>query len=141
MKWILLCFTGFACGTAIAGGVISFFIMIGLVPRLIQRTHTGRYILMYESIITIGGICGGLSLLYDGRIPIGWIGDILTGFFSGIYVGCLALALTEVLNTLPILCRRTGISRNLKWIVLALILGKTAGSVIYYFVPGFLKIN
>ena len=136
--WILLCSIGLASGAAIAGGVLSFFVMIGLVPRLIQRSNTGRYIHLYETIITIGGTLAGLSLLYTGTIPLGITGDILTGLFTGIYIGCLALALTEVLNVIPILCRRTGMTRNLKWIVLALILGKTAGSLIYYFVPGFL---
>ena len=139
MKWIILCLIGAASGAAIAGGVLSFFVMIGLVPRLIQRTGTAQHILLYETIITIGGILAGLSLLYTGTIPLGIPADVIAGFFSGIYVGCLALALTEVLNVLPILCRRTGLTRHLKWIVLALALGKSAGSLIYYFVPGFLQ--
>lgn len=141
MRHLCMCFIGLASGTAIAGGVFSFFVMIGLVPRLIQKTNTARYMMLYESIITVGGILAGITLLYPGTVPLGIFGDITAGFFSGIFVGCLAVALTEILNVFPILCRRTGLTRSIKWLLLATALGKTAGSLIYFLVPGFLKLK
>ena len=53
------------------------------------------------------------------------------------FVGVLAMALTEVLNVMPILMRRTRLTKGLHWIIPAFALGKVAGSLIYYLIDGF----
>ena len=47
------------------------------------------------------------------------------------------MALTEVLNVMPILMRRTRLTKGLQWIILAFALGKVFGSLLYYLVDGF----
>jgi stage V sporulation protein AB len=51
-------------------------------------------------------------------------------------VGCIAVALAEILNTFPILFRRMSIKRGLSFMMLAMALGKMAGSL-YYFLCGY----
>ena len=50
-----------------------------------------------------------------------------------IFVGCIAVALAEILNTFPILFRRLYINRGLSGVMIAMALGKMAGSFYYFF--------
>ena len=56
---------------------------------------------------------------------------------TGIFVGVLTMALTEVLNVIPILLRRTRLTKGLPWLILAFALGKVCGSLVYFLVDGF----
>ena len=63
---------------------------------------------------------------------LGTILLIALGFFSGIFVGCLALAIAEMLNTIPIFSRRIGFRHGLGIAILFVALGKLAGSLLYF---------
>ena len=52
---------------------------------------------------------------------------------DGILVRCIAVALAEILNTFPILFRRLYINRGLSGVMIAMALGKMAGSFYYFF--------
>ena len=45
-------------------------------------------------------------------------------------MGCLAGALTEVLNVIPIAARRFSVRRNLPYVIYGLAAGKLVGSVL-----------
>ena len=47
-------------------------------------------------------------------------------------MGCLALAIAEMLNTIPIFARRIGFRHGLGIAMLAVALGKLMGSIIYF---------
>lgn len=130
---------GFSGGLVIAGAVYAFIAIIGVVPRLAQKTHSSKYIKLYEEAIIAGGIFGSLTMILDLYVPIG---NILAAFFAvcvGIFYGCLAVSLAEVLNVIPILTRRVRVEEGLVYFVFALAIGKLIGSIIYYVVPGFFK--
>ena len=55
---------------------------------------------------------------------------------AGIFVGSIAVALAEILNTFPITFRRMGLKVGLFWVMLAMAAGKVAGSL-YYFLGNF----
>ena len=124
---------GFASGLVISGGVFAFIVIIGIVPRLAQKTRTGRYIYLYEDMISLGGI--------DVSIPISQVGNILSGFFYGIFVGTLAISIAEVLDVIPILCKRVQLTKKISYLMLMLALGKCAGALVYFFVPGFMQLK
>jgi stage V sporulation protein AB len=48
---------------------------------------------------------------------------------DGIFNGMLAAALTEVLNVFPVLSKRIGIQEKIIYLLMALVLGKIAGSL------------
>ena len=50
----------------------------------------------------------------------------------GIFVGCIAVALAEILNTFPIIFRRFQIKEGLSWIMLFMAFGKCAGAFWYF---------
>ncbi|TCT14288.1 stage V sporulation protein AB [Natranaerovirga pectinivora] len=139
INYILLVIIGFGAGIVISGGVFAFIAVIGVVPRLIQKTNTNDYVRVYEDSITLGGIFGAISLVTDIRVPIGLLGSSIFGMFSGIFIGALAVSLAEVLNVIPILTRRINLHVGISYFIISLALGKMMGSLIYYILPGFAR--
>lgn len=137
LKQILSIIIGFSSGVVVAGGIFAFIAIIGVVPRLAQRTKTIKYISVYEDAIMLGGILGTSTMFIDYYIPIGVILAAIVAFSIGIFIGCLAVSLAEVINVIPIFTRRARLTQGLPLFILAIALGKLAGSILYFFVPGF----
>lgn len=129
---VLLGMIGFASGAVIAGGMFSFLIGLGLISIFADRTHTGKNILLYEDSIAAGGILFNIFFIYQIRIPAGEIMAGILGLFFGIFVGCWAMALADILNVFPIFIRRLKLIKAIPYIILGLSLGKTAGSLVYF---------
>ena len=55
------------------------------------------------------------------------------GVFAGIFVGSLAMAIAEMLDSIPIFARRIGFRHGLGIAVIAMALGKMAGSLFYFY--------
>lgn len=141
MSYIGLILFGIAAGIVISGGVFAFIVIVGIVPRLVQRTKTAKHIMLYESVISWGGVVGTLTMLGDHLLSgFGWA-EILIGVGYGVFVGCLAVAIAEVLDVIPIMCRRLKVAKDIPWLMLVLAAGKTAGALVYFFVPGFLMLK
>lgn len=140
LKALILIILGFGGGVVISGAVFAFIAIIGVVPRLAQKTRTENYIPFYEEAIIIGGIWGTSTLLIDYYLPIPKIFIVILCLMIGIFYGCLAVSLAEVLNVIPILTRRGGLKKGLSYFIIALAMGKLLGSVLYYFIPGFYQV-
>lgn len=142
LKWLILAFIGFCAGGVIAAGVFAFLAIIGVFPRLIGKTHTRRHILLYETILIIGGTFGNVLDIYEFPVPIGtpgtgipFIGSLVLGVFGvcvGIFVGCLVMSLAETLKALPVINRRIHLAVGLQYLILAIALGKMLGSLTYF---------
>lgn len=130
---ILLAVIGFCAGAIIAGGVVGLLIGLSIVPRYAGITHTGRHILLYEDVTLLGTILGNLYFLYQWHIPGGWFFLLFYGIFSGIFLGAWIMALAEMADVFPIFSRRIKFSEGLPKAVIAVALGKTIGSLIYYY--------
>ena len=57
---------------------------------------------------------------------------ILIGFFGGMFTGCLAMAIAEMLDSFPILTRRLSFHRGISLVVISMALGKLSGSLFYF---------
>lgn len=124
---------GFSSGLIIAGSFLAFLSMIGIIPRIAAVTKTMNCARKYEDAIVLGAVLGNLLYLYEIHLPLWWIGILLYGFFGGFFVGCLAAALAEVLRSVPIFARRIRLRKGIPYLVYSLALGKTAGSLIQFF--------
>jgi stage V sporulation protein AB len=134
LKTLFLIFAGLSAGGMIAAGVFAFLAMIGVFPRLIGVCGVGKHILLCETAIILGGICGNLMDLFHLKIPAGGFPLLLSfGLFSGIFVGCLAMSLAETLKALPIFCRRTGFAVGIQYVILGVAAGKLTGALLYFF--------
>lgn len=136
-KIILSIVIAFSSGIIISGAVFAFIAIIGVVPRLAQKTRTEDKIQFYEEVIIFGGIFGTLSMMFDFYLPIGKFLVVVYAGFIGIFFGCLAVSLAEILNVIPILTRRGRIQTGLKYFITAVAIGKLIGSLLYSRIPGF----
>lgn len=137
IKDFCLILIGFSSGIAISGGVFAFIAIIGVVPRMAYRTKTRDYVKIYEKAIILGGSLGSVDLFFKYSVPLGNVGAAVTGFAVGTFVGILAMALAEVLNVIPIFMKRGKFTKCLSVFVLAMALGKLAGSLSYFVFPNF----
>ena len=154
LKQIFLGIVGISFGMFAAGGVFTVLISVGLIPRFAGKMHVSRKVFVFESAVVFGTLIGGFLSVFEryGRIGdfviekhlfgqentetvwhvIGTAIVIIFGLFAGIFVGCLALAIAEMLNTIPIFSRRIGFRHGLGIAILAMALGKVVGSIIYF---------
>ncbi len=155
MIWqqIFLGILGLSSGILVSAGVFTVLLSVGLVPRFAGQTHTSRNVFLYEEMVVLGTMTGDFFSVFP---QAGYIGDwmreevlfgaataavwrsvstvlmALFGLFAGIFVGCLALAIAEMLDSIPILTRRIGYRHGLGFMVLGIALGKLMGSLIYF---------
>lgn len=133
-KHIFLGFLGLASGFAVSAGTFAFLIVIGVIPRMIGKCNRAAESLHFENAIILGGIFGNImSVFLKASLPLGPLLLCAYGFSAGIFVGCIAVALAEILNTFPIMFRRIGLKTGLPWVMLFMALGKSAGAF-YYFI-------
>lgn len=62
IRQILVAVVGLASGFAVAAGLFSFIIGLGVVSDFADRTHTGKHVMLYENCIMAGGILGNIFL-------------------------------------------------------------------------------
>jgi len=124
---------GLSAGMVVAAGLFSFISELGVVSDFADRTHTGEHILLYENSVALGGILGNIFFIYGIRIPFGaWLLPVF-GLFGGIFVGCWAMALAEILNVFPIFVRRVKLLRGIQYLILSVALGKGLGALLFFF--------
>lgn len=150
MRILFLIITGTSYGLLAAAGVFTVLAAVGLVPRFAGKTHTAEYVTIYEEMVIFGTLTGCvLSVFsrycqfgawwqehfpqYTGVLNgIGGFAQAVFGLFAGMFVGCLALAIAEMLDSIPIFTRRISFRHGLGLAVLAMAAGKLLGSLIYF---------
>lgn len=153
LKQLFLAIVGTSFGLFAAGGVFTVLISVGLIPRFAGKMHVSKKVFIFEESVMFGVIVGTFFSVLDRYARIGkfvmdrqwmgastdavweWAGTVVImmfGLFSGIFVGCLALAIAEMLNTIPVFARRIGFRHGLGIVVLSMALGKVAGSLLYF---------
>ncbi len=149
-KYLLLTFVGLSFGALASSGVFTVLVAVGLVPRFAGKTHTSRYVLVYEEMVVLGTITGCIISTFPDYLQLGgylrdtlpkWnvVWDVLGngalligGVSCGMFVGCLALAIAEMLDSIPIFARRVSLRHGTGIVILSIAIGKLAGSVIYF---------
>ena len=130
---IAMAFIGFSAGVIVAGGLFGFIVSLGVISDFADRTHTANKIVLYEDAVALGGIVGNLLYTYHLRFPVlKWLLGPF-GFLAGMFVGCWAIALSEVLNVFPIFSRRVKLTKGIGYIILGIAIGKGIGSMLYFF--------
>lgn len=133
IKDIALVILGLSCGFSVASGIFAFITMLGIIPRLAARTNTAKYIYTYEWMIILGGTLGNLWELFQVHVPLSIVLVCAYGVFSGIFVGCLVMALAEMLRVIPIMVNRIQIKEGFPLIATAIALGKMTGTLFQFF--------
>ena len=153
-KQIFLAILGASFGFIVSGGVFTVLISVGLIPRFAGKMHVAKHIFVLEEMVVFGTLFGDFVSVFSDWANLGkWVVShqvfgvgntagiwrmtgyailLVFGIFSGIFVGCLALAIAEMLNTIPIFSRRIDFRHGLGFAILAVALGKLTGSLIYF---------
>lgn len=149
-KMAFLILVGASYGLLAAAGVFTVLVAVGLVPRFAGKTHTGKQVLLYEEMVILGTVVGALvsvfpeyaqfGAFWQNRYPdhlrqlsvIGNCAQVTFGLFSGMFIGCLALAIAEMLDSIPIFSRRISFRHGMGLAILGMAVGKLCGSLLYF---------
>ena len=124
-KNICLALLGFSAGITAAGGLFSFIIGLGVISDFADRTHTGEQVMLYEDAVAAGGSLGAAVPFAGCLLPV-------MGLFGGIFVGCWAMALTEMLDLFPIFIRRIRMVRGIAAVMIGIAFGKGLGALLFF---------
>lgn len=150
MKGIFLAIWGMSYGLLAAAGVFTVLVAVGLVPRFAGKTHTANKAVLYEEMVIFGTLAGSFLSIFtrycrfgawwQERFPsregllqgIGLFSQGTFGLFAGMFIGCLALAIAEMLDSIPIFARRISFRHGIGLAVLSMAAGKLCGSLLYF---------
>ena len=125
-------FLGICFGIVVASGAAAFIISLGIVPRYAGITRTAQNVRLYEDCSMLGAFLGNVLFLYSGRLSLGNAGLAIYGVFAGVFLGSWIIALGEVVNIFSIMARRIGITKGIGLIIIVMAVGKTLGSLLFF---------
>lgn len=132
MMWwqnVIYLTVGLCGGLLVAGGLFAFLALVGVVTRLAAGTTTAKYLTFYEDVALLGCTAGNLLFLYGFELPLGNVFLGMYGIGAGVFTGCLAAALAEVVNMMPVLSERVNLKKGMVGIMVLFALGKVVGSL------------
>lgn len=150
LRFFFLVLLGASFGLLAAAGVFTVLTAVGLVPRFAGKTHTAKYVFLYEEAVIFGTLLGSFVSVFPEYSQLGrllqvnsptqislWnvLGQFLQaifGLFSGMFIGCLALAIAEMLDSIPIFARRISLRHGIGLAILSVAIGKVCGSLFYF---------
>ncbi len=142
LKSLILIGVGLCSGLGVAAGTFAFFLVIKVLPRMVQKTKLEHKTISIENTVIKGILFGTVLSLFTWkkRLLFAILGRTLLtvyGLCAGIYAGAIAVALAEILDTFPIFFRRLKLKEGLcEPLVFSMALGKTLGSL-FYFLMGY----
>ena len=142
LKSFISILVGFCGGIGVAAGTFAFMVIIRIIPRLVKKANIEHKVIYIENIVVRGVLFGTILSLFSWKKR--WLFELLGktlltifGMSAGIFVGCLAVALAEILDTFPIFFRRVHIEEKYGEIFLfTMALGKMIGSL-FFFLTGY----
>ncbi len=119
---------GIMFGAAVAAGLFAFITTVGVVTRLAAGTKTAKRVMLYETVAIVAVTLANGVDLFQWNLPDVLPARVICGLFSGVFTGCLAAALAEIVNVFPVMTRRLRLIKGMPYLVLAFALGKGAGA-------------
>lgn len=131
---IITIIIGLAGGLAVGSGMVAFITVLDIIPRLAQLVKGFQYIRWFQRSLVFGAFT--FTWIDLRGIIIHFPSFVMTilGLFSGIFIGMLAAALTEVLNVLPILAKRLKMTDAIFFLLMAMVFGKITGSLFHWLI-------
>lgn len=142
LKSLYSILVGFSAGIGVAAGTFAFLIVIRVIPRIVQKSKLENKVITIENTIVKGILFGTIVSLFTWKKKwLYWLlGKTMLTFFgisAGIFTGCIAVALAEILDTFPIFFRRIKLNpKYCEGLLFIMALGKMIGSF-FYFMAGY----
>ena len=139
LKSLFMILVGLSSGIGVAAGTFAFLFVIRIIPRMIQKARLEHKIIFIENTIFRGIMFGTALSLFSWKKK--WLFELfgktlltIFGMSAGIFVGCLAVALAEILDTFPIFFRRLNLKDEFGEVLLfVMAIGKLIGSLFFFF--------
>lgn len=136
MNLFVLSLIGLSAGGVVACGLCALLSSVNIITRLASRTETQNRVRIYERAVLFGATLSYFIFIIQPKFNFGKVDSMIIlgiiGIFFGIFVGSLAISLAESLDAFSVMFRRIKIKENIKYIILALALGKLIGNIIYF---------
>lgn len=128
---------GLGQGILVGGAAMLMVTILDILPRLAVLSGVKWPINVWAGIFTGGMLfsCAGSLLGFTAGLPV-WL-DVFAFVFFGAYVGVLLMALAETLDLFPAGLGKIVPSAAMKGVLIMLVVGKLAGSVLYWLFPQF----
>ena len=133
IRYVLITCIGLCSGIIVSGGIFTVLFTVGVIPRFAGKTRTAMHIKIYEDAVIFGTVFWNYVGLYEPKLFGGNLLLGLYGGFSGVFIGCIALAIAEMLNGIPIFARRINFRRGLGVAIVSMAVGKSLGDILYFF--------
>lgn len=136
---LLMSFLAFCGGIGVASGTFAFLLVIRVIPRMIQKAGLEKKVVTIENVIIKGILFGTILSLFSWQKKwlFALLGQMLLSIFgicAGIFVGCISVALAEILDTFPIFFRRIRLDTKFdRTLLFAMAAGKICGALFYFF--------
>lgn len=140
LQQIFLFFFGISGGFAVSAGVFALVTALSLLPRMADKTHTGKYMMCYETCVLLGGLSGmalyflqihGKNIALPDLLSTFFL--LLSGLFSGVFVGTLSISIAENLDVTAVLGRRIRLHHGMGILILSFAIGKTLGALLFFY--------
>lgn len=142
LKSLFLILVGLCSGMGIAAGTFAFLLVMRVIPRMVQKAKLEHKVIYIENVVFRGILFGTILSLFSWKkkwlfVLLGRSILTIAGLSAGIFVGCIAVALAEILDTFPIFFRRLRLKDDVGTVLLfVMAIGKMLGSL-FYFLTGY----
>lgn len=133
MVSILSIISSFSGGVLVGGAMAAFVTLIQIFPRFVQLIEKEEYLKFFEDIFVFSSVLFSIIYFSNFSINVGKLMIVIIGLIIGTFLGFFSSALAETLNVLPVIAKKFKIKKRFGLVVIALLLGKTLGSL-YYFI-------
>ena len=133
---LLSAVTGLSAGIVSGTALCAFYVALGAFSKSAEcmgLNHPGNSAgILTSASAAAGGLLGTVITIFGARLPIGAAFASLSGLFGGVYVGIVIACLAEVTDAIPVI-KNFGLARRaIVLVLMAFVLGKTVGSLIYW---------
>lgn len=135
---LLMILVGISAGIGVSAGTFAFILIIRVIPRFVQKAQIENRIVFVENRIIQGVLFGTFLSVFalEKRYLFFIFGRLFLfvfGISAGIFAGCVAVALAEILDTFPIFFRRLKMDEHLcEGLLKVMAIGKVVGSLFYF---------
>ncbi|MGI6169429.1 MAG: stage V sporulation protein AB [Christensenellales bacterium] len=134
MVTVLCVVAGLAQGVFSGSAVAAFLMALNLIPQLSGILYQ-RVVQPAGWALIVGVVCGTVGSMFPLSMGLPAWTAMIPGLFFGIFVGALAVAITEVLDAFPKLLARGGTAQLVVVFIIVMAIGKSLFSLIYWFFP------
>jgi len=134
---MLTIIVGLAGGLAIGASLTAFFVVLGVAAHIIKWSKKKEYLIFYQLSMVLGSLLSCAVYFFGFTVKYMDFLAIPLGILTGIFVGTVTSALTETLDIISAAANKLGIVKWIYLILITLLLGKVAGALVFFLIPGF----